>query len=168
MLKRIKYVSRFDSPLSSAEIEQIGEQSQANNERLGLTGLLMASGGMFYQVLEGPADAVDQVYAKIQQDSRHTDLLLLSAGVVTALPLVWFVNAAKRLRYATIGFMQYMMPTVTFFVAVFIYHEPFDRAQLLSFCCIWTALVIYSIDTVRGASGRDDVGTCRSVRSVGG
>ena len=79
MLKRIKYVSRFDQPLSEEAIRAIGEQSQANNERLGLTGVLMASGGLFYQVLEGPAEAVDEVYAKIVADGRHTDLLLLSS-----------------------------------------------------------------------------------------
>lgn len=79
MVKRIRYVSRFESPLSEADIQAIGEQSQRNNERLGLTGVLMASGGLFYQVLEGPADGVDEVYRKIVEDGRHTDLLLLSS-----------------------------------------------------------------------------------------
>lgn len=79
MLKRIKYVSRFDQPMSAAAVEAIGEQSRANNERLGLTGILMASGGLFYQVLEGPPQAVDEVYSKICADGRHTDLLLLSS-----------------------------------------------------------------------------------------
>jgi len=79
MIKRIKYVSRFESPLSAQAIEEIGEQSKRNNERLDLTGLLMASGGMFYQVLEGPPQAVDDVYGRIVTDGRHTDLLLLSS-----------------------------------------------------------------------------------------
>ena len=78
MLKRIKYVSRFEKPLSAEAIDQIGEQSQKNNESLGLTGLLMSSGGLFYQVLEGPAEAVDEVYGRIVADGRHTDLLLMS------------------------------------------------------------------------------------------
>lgn len=78
MIKRIRYVSRFESPLSEADIQAIGEQSRRNNERLDLTGVLMASGGLFYQVLEGPAEAVDEVYRKIVEDGRHTDLLLLS------------------------------------------------------------------------------------------
>ena len=78
MLKRIKYVSRFEKPLSEEAIEQIGEQSQRNNDRLGLTGLLMSSGGLFYQILEGPAEAVDEVYGRIVADGRHTDLLLMS------------------------------------------------------------------------------------------
>jgi hypothetical protein len=79
MIKRIKYVSRFDKPHTEADIKEIGDQSRANNEKLGLTGMLMASGGLFYQVLEGPAEAVDEVYARIANDSRHTDLLLLSS-----------------------------------------------------------------------------------------
>jgi hypothetical protein len=64
--------------MSEQAIAEIGEQSKGNNERLGLTGLLMASGGLFYQVLEGPAEAVDDVYGRIVADGRHTDLLLLS------------------------------------------------------------------------------------------
>ena len=79
MMKRIKYVSRFDKPHSEADIEAIGKQSSANNQELGLTGMLMASGGLFYQVLEGPAEAVDEIYARIAKDGRHTDLLLLSS-----------------------------------------------------------------------------------------
>jgi hypothetical protein len=79
MIKRIKYISRFDKPHTEADIEAIGEQSHTNNERLDLTGILMASGGLFYQVLEGPAEAVDEVYARIANDSRHTDLLLLDS-----------------------------------------------------------------------------------------
>jgi hypothetical protein len=79
MVKRIKYVSRFEKPHSQADIEAIGEQSRANNQALDLTGMLIASGGLFYQVLEGPAEAVDEVYARIARDGRHTDLLLLSS-----------------------------------------------------------------------------------------
>jgi hypothetical protein len=79
MIKRIKYISRFDTAHTEADIQKIGEQSRANNQRLDLTGMLMASGGLFYQVLEGPAEAVDEVYGRIANDSRHTDLLLLDS-----------------------------------------------------------------------------------------
>ena len=78
MLKRIKYISRFSTPLDSTAIAAIGEQASRNNQRLGLTGLLMTSGGLFYQVLEGPPEAVDEVYAAIAADERHTDVLLLA------------------------------------------------------------------------------------------
>jgi chloramphenicol-sensitive protein RarD len=83
-----------------------------------------------------------------------TDGLLVAAGVVTAVPLVWFVNAAQRLRYATVGFLQYLMPTMAFVIAVSVFREPFSRVQLLSYGCIWVALILYSVDVARGDRGR--------------
>ena len=77
------------------------------------------------------------------------DVLLASAGVITAVPLLWFAAAARRLRYATIGFIQYLAPTGQFLLAVLAFGEPFTRRHLISFTCIWTALVLYSIDTLR-------------------
>ncbi len=74
---------------------------------------------------------------------RVTDLLLLSAGIITALPMVWFVNAAQRLRLATVGLMQYIAPSLTFVFAVFVFHEPFGKVELVSFALIWTALILY-------------------------
>lgn len=81
--------------------------------------------------------------------SISTSLLLILGGVVTAVPLIWFTNAARRLRYATIGFMQYIAPSMQFILAVVVYHEPFTRTHLISFGFIWLALIIYSVDTVR-------------------
>jgi chloramphenicol-sensitive protein RarD len=75
--------------------------------------------------------------------NRHTDVLLFSAGIITALPMVWFVNAAQRLRYATVGLMQYIGPTLTFLIAVFVFHEPFGIPDLVSFTLIWMALALY-------------------------
>jgi chloramphenicol-sensitive protein RarD len=80
---------------------------------------------------------------------RVTDVLLVAAGVVTAVPLVWFINAARRLRYASVGLMQYIAPTMMFLIAVLVYHEPIDNTQILSFCLIWTAVGVYSIDSAR-------------------
>jgi hypothetical protein len=78
MLKRIKYVSRFSAPLGETELEALGEAAAAKNKDLGVTGVLMASGGLFYQVIEGPAEAIDGLYATIEGDERHTDVVLLS------------------------------------------------------------------------------------------
>lgn len=77
MLKRITYVSRFAKPFSESELAELGELSARNNKELGVTGVLMTSGGIFFQILEGPAEAVDRVYAAIASDSRHTDLVVL-------------------------------------------------------------------------------------------
>lgn len=83
-------------------------------------------------------------------------LLLISTGVVTGLPLVWFGHAARHLRLTTIGFLQYLAPTGSFFLGVFLYHEPFTRAHLITFTFIWTALAIFTVEAVlRWHSGRE-------------
>ncbi|MGI9086495.1 MAG: EamA family transporter RarD [Chthoniobacterales bacterium] len=76
-------------------------------------------------------------------------LILLSSGLVTGLPLVWFGHAARHLRLTTIGFLQYLAPTGTFFLGVFLYHEPFTRAHLITFALIWIALAIFTAEMVR-------------------
>ena len=74
---------------------------------------------------------------------RATDGLLLLAGAVTALPLIWFASAARRLRLSTVGFFQYLAPSCHFLLAVFLFGEPFTRTHLVTFVCIWSALAIY-------------------------
>jgi chloramphenicol-sensitive protein RarD len=81
---------------------------------------------------------------------RNDYLLLLLAGAVTAIPLLWFTAAAKRLRLTTLGFLQYVCPTGQLLLAVFAYHETFGRGNFAGFALIWTALAIYSIDSARG------------------
>ena len=56
-----------------------------------------------------------------------TDILLLGSGVVTSLPPLWFTNAGKRLRYTTLGFIQYMTPSIQLLIGVYLYHEPFTQ-----------------------------------------
>ena len=76
-MKRIKYISRFATHMSARDIERIAAQSAANNRKLGITGLLVASGGVFFQVIEGPDAAVDEIYSRILRDKRHQDVLTL-------------------------------------------------------------------------------------------
>jgi len=76
----------------------------------------------------------------------QTSLLLMSAGVVTAVPLLLFAAAARRLKLATIGFLQYITPTMHFLFAVVLYKEPFSSTHLASFICIWAGLICYSWD----------------------
>ena len=75
-------------------------------------------------------------------------LLLVSAGIVTGLPLLWFAHAARHLRLTTVGFLQYLAPSCTFFLGVFVYHEPFRRGQALTFGLIWIALAIFTADAL--------------------
>ncbi|MBW4056109.1 MAG: EamA family transporter RarD [Proteobacteria bacterium] len=76
--------------------------------------------------------------------------LLALAGVATAVPLLLFASAARRLRLATIGFLQYITPTFHFLLAVLLYKEPFTQAHLVSFLFIWSGLCCYSYDAWRG------------------
>jgi chloramphenicol-sensitive protein RarD len=86
-------------------------------------------------------------------------MLLISTGVVTGLPLVWFGHAARYLRLSTIAFLQYLAPSGTFFLGVFLYHEPFTRAHLITFVLIWIALAIFTAETVRlWRASRPDAG----------
>lgn len=73
-----------------------------------------------------------------------TSLLLIGSGVMTSLPLLWFNNAAKRLRLSTLGFFQYMAPSLQLALGVLLYHEPFTRTHAVTFGLIWLALLIYS------------------------
>lgn len=77
------------------------------------------------------------------------DVLLFAAGLVTMLPLLWFTNAAKRLRLATMGFFQYLAPTLQLVLAVIFYGEIFTTTHAVTFALIWTALAIYSLDAWR-------------------
>ncbi|MEN9270316.1 MAG: EamA family transporter RarD [Thermostichales cyanobacterium HHBFW_bins_127] len=73
-----------------------------------------------------------------------TTVLLLGCGLVTALPLLWFNQAAERLSLATLGFVQYLSPSIQLILGVALYSEPFTGVHALSFSLIWLALGIYS------------------------
>lgn len=80
--------------------------------------------------------------------SGFTTLLLIGAGVVTSLPLLWFNNAAKRLRLSTLGICQYLAPSLQLILGVFLYSEPFTPTHMVTFGCIWTALLLYSVTSL--------------------
>src|SRR5262249_38313116 len=79
---------------------------------------------------------------------RVTDLLLVAACIVTVFPLYCFAQAARRLRLTTIGFLQYLSPTIQMLLAVMAFGEEFPSDKLLGFTPIWLALAIYSTDAV--------------------
>ena len=78
-----------------------------------------------------------------------TDFLLFGAGVVTSLPLLWFINSGKRLHYSTIGFFQYLTPSIQLAIGVYLYNETFTTTHAVTFGLIWTGLIIYSINTIQ-------------------
>jgi adenylate cyclase len=81
LMKRVRYISRFTLSLSPTDIDQIVETSQKNNPRRNITGMLVASGDLFYQLLEGPKAEIDSLYDRISKDPRHEQILLLESEV---------------------------------------------------------------------------------------
>lgn len=82
-------------------------------------------------------------------ESLPMTLLFIGAGVATSMPLLWFNNAAKRLKLATLGFFQYLAPSLSLLLGVFVYGEPFTPVHAVTFGCIWTALLLYSVTALR-------------------
>jgi chloramphenicol-sensitive protein RarD len=86
-------------------------------------------------------------------DLKH-DAFVVGSGLVTALPLLWFAHAARRLRYVTVGFFQYLAPTGQFLLAVFAFGERFTTAHAVAFGCIWVAVALYLITLSSGLERR--------------
>ncbi|MDO9243510.1 MAG: EamA family transporter RarD [Rhodocyclaceae bacterium] len=74
------------------------------------------------------------------------DALLIASGAVTAIPLLLFAVGARRLPLVTLGFLQYIAPSLTFLLAIFYYDEPMNLPRLLAFAAIWAGLALYSTD----------------------
>ena len=74
--------------------------------------------------------------------------ILTTSGIVTAVPLIWFGYAARHLRLVTIGFLQYLSPSISFILGLFVYHETFTRQHFITFLLIWIALVLVSAEAV--------------------
>jgi chloramphenicol-sensitive protein RarD len=84
-------------------------------------------------------------------ESTHRDLLLIASGPLTAAPLLLFAAAAKRLRYATLGLLQYIAPTLQFLQGWLLFGERLTSIHLVTFACIWIGLLIYAVDGIRSA-----------------
>jgi chloramphenicol-sensitive protein RarD len=80
----------------------------------------------------------------IQTEGTIVILLLLASGIVTAVPLLLFASATKRLPLSLIGFTQYISPTISLLIGVFVYHENFTAVDVIAFCFIWAALAVYT------------------------
>ena len=91
-------------------------------------------------------------YGGVLADAGRGDLAtfgwMLLGGPLTALPLLWFAAAARRLPLATVGMVQYVSPTIQFLLAIWVFHEPFDRQRLVGFVFIWSALLLISADAM--------------------
>lgn len=81
----------------------------------------------------------------------RTNLLLAGAGVMTSSPLLLFAYGTRRVRLVTIGFIQYVSPTMTFILGTFLYHEPMSRHRLAAFVLVWCAIALYLADAALSA-----------------
>ena len=90
----------------------------------------------------------DSPTSHMGQNSWSLNLLLMAAGVVTTIPLLCFTGAATRLRLSTLGFFQYIGPTLMFLLAVTFYGEVPGADKMVTFAFIWVALAIFVMDAV--------------------
>lgn len=79
-------------------------------------------------------------------DSTVQDVTLAMAGIVTGVPLLLFATAARRMSYSTLGFVQFLAPTLVFLLGLFVFHEPLRPVQLASFVLIWAAIAVFCWD----------------------
>lgn len=105
-------------------------------EGLTIEVLWLAPFAVVYLVLAGSAGVFG--------DDARQSLALVLAGITTALPLVWFTAASRRLRLSTIGILQFLSPSIQFILAVTYFGETFATADMVTFGCIWVALALYA------------------------
>lgn len=80
-----------------------------------------------------------------------TTLLLIGGGLVTGIPLLFFIGAANRLPLTTIGLMQYITPSISFLIGVFVRHEAMSTYRWIGFLIVWVALAALSVDLIRSS-----------------
>ena len=77
------------------------------------------------------------------------DLLVMASGILTSMPLFLFAFGVRRIPMTTLGVLQYVSPSITFLLGVFVFHEPFSMNRLITFLCIWAGLAVYTWDSMR-------------------
>lgn len=92
---------------------------------------------------------IDSPTSNFTNNPVSTNVLFILAGVVTTAPLLCFTAAAKRLLYSTLGFFQYIGPSIMFVLAVVVYNEPFNIERIITFGFVWTGLAVFTFDAVR-------------------
>ena len=108
--------------------------------------LPFAAGYLFYLGMEDRMAFMNQ--------GALTFCLLLSAGLVTTLPLIWFIGATKRLNYSIVGMMQYIAPTLIGILGYWIYEEGFPPGRLITFSLVWSGLLLVVIESIVHMRGR--------------
>lgn len=92
---------------------------------------------------------IDSPTSNFANNPLSTNVLFILAGIVTTAPLLCFTAAAKRLLYSTLGFFQYIGPSIMFVLAVVVYNEPFNIERIITFGFVWAGLAIFTFDALR-------------------
>ena len=118
-----------------------------------ITGLTAETGLLFlpfmllliWLTFNVPASGSDQHFG----DDRTIDLLLIGGSIVTAIPLLLFASAVKKMTLAAIGLLNYLAPTIQFLIGVFVYREAVTLSHMVCFLLIWISLALFSTDSYR-------------------
>ncbi|QBF83236.1 EamA family transporter RarD [Shewanella maritima] len=110
------------------------------------TGLLVETAILLPAALGYLMFAVEPSEISVFTNSTNMNLLLLAAGIFTTVPLLCFAGAAIRIPLSTLGFFQYIGPSIMFIMAVSLYNEPFNMEKATTFGFIWSALAIFVLD----------------------
>lgn len=114
-----------------------------------ITGLLFESFIMLPFALVFWAMFADSAHVNLANNDWDMNTLLIGTSLVTTLPLLCFVGAARRIKYSTLGFLQYIGPCLMFMLALFVYGEEVGNDRWITFGFIWAALAIFSWDSLR-------------------
>ena len=115
----------------------------------GLTGLTLETALLLPLAFAYWLYLVQQGQSHFDVSNSHPTLLLMLSGIVTAMPLLFFAAATKRLSLSAVGFMMYINPTMQFVVAVYVLQEALNVDQLIGFCFIWCALLVFSLGSLK-------------------
>jgi chloramphenicol-sensitive protein RarD len=111
-----------------------------------LHGLTLETGALFLPALIYLSYEAVTGAGAFGQISLGSDLLLIGAGVVTTIPLLMFTSAARSIPLSMLGILQYIAPTMQFFLGVLVYREPFSQTQLIGFSIVWFALIVFTVE----------------------
>jgi chloramphenicol-sensitive protein RarD len=114
-----------------------------------LPGLTIESGLLLLPAVICTAWFASQPAGSSMARGASTAALLASSGAVTAVPLLLFAVAARRMDYSTLGFVQFLSPTIVFVLGLTVFAEPLRPVQLASFVLIWAAIALFSYDLLR-------------------
>ena len=101
------------------------------------TGLLFLPAVGYLVYLEGMGQGA------FLHSAPTVNLLMAGAGLITTVPLLLFASAVQRIPLSMVGILQYINPTISFILGVFLYHEPFNRSLLIGFSIVWLALLMF-------------------------